>query len=221
MQSRTQRYAAIGVRKNIAAFFSILLFVGMISGCMGSAAKRPAMTFYRLNYDSPVTGTQLQLPLILAVEPFQGVPPYDTTLIIYSTGRFAQNRYFYHRWIAEPAEMITRLFARDIRTANIFQAVVTSGDPAATHVLKGTVEGFYEQDTEDRWNAILSITVTLIAKTESGVTKGICFQKSYTKIQACEEKSPNGLAAAMSAAMSQVSGMIIADIREAVAFRTH
>ncbi len=183
---------------------------------MGPSAKRPAMKFYSIDYPSPVYESQTRLPLILEVEPFEGVAPYDTTRIIYSTNRFARNRYVYHQWIAKPSTMITPLLVRDIRCAALFQAVITTRDPKATHVLRGTVEQFYEQDTKENWNAVLSITVTLIKKNEPDATKAIGFQKSYTHTQVCEEKSPQGLAAAMSTAVSRISEMIIADIRTAV-----
>jgi cholesterol transport system auxiliary component len=217
MQKRTKRLGFQGTTgfKKVVVFL-ILLFMGLIGGCMGSQAKRPVMEFYSLNYDPPVSETVTRLPLIISIMPFQGVPPYDTTRIIYSRNRFTRNIYFYHQWIAEPGEMITDLLARDIRSANIVCAVMISEDIAATHVIKGTVEAFYEQDNKEKWNAILSLTVTLIKKDEGDITKKICFQKNYTKSQTCEEKSPRGLADAMSIAMSKVSEMVIADIYRAL-----
>jgi cholesterol transport system auxiliary component len=150
------------------------------------------------------------------VEPFRGLAPYDTTRIIYSTDRFTRNRYVYHQWIAEPAEMVTQLLSRDIRNANIFRAVMTTNDPMATHLIRGTVEGFYENDSREKWDAILSVTVTLIKKDEVDIAKKICFQKNYVASQACAENNPEGLAAAMSMAMAKVSERIIIDIRTAV-----
>jgi cholesterol transport system auxiliary component len=123
-----------------------------------------------------------------------------------------KNKYYYHQWIMEPGDMITHLFVRDLRASNIARAILISESSYATHQLSGMVDEFYEQDHENGWNAVLSITITLTEKKEIDVTKRILFQKNYKTLYPCKQKNPKGSAMAMSMAMSEISKKIISDI---------
>jgi len=79
-------------------------------------------------------------------------------------------------------------------------------------MLEGTVDEFFEWDTEENWKAVLSISITLMADTEPDISKRIIFQQSYRAIKACEHKHPQALAKSMSQAMEEISGKIIKDI---------
>jgi len=200
----------------IIAFGLCLLLLGLIYGCAGKQKQRQTIEFYNLHYAPPGPVTQSPLPFIIAVSKFKTVPPYNSTRIIYSKNNFTQNKYYYHQWIMNPEEMVTHFMARDLRESKIAQAILVSDSLLATHQLNGIVEQFYEQDSKEQWNAVLSITITLIKKNESDAAKRICYQKNYKAISPCEEKNPFGLAQAMSMAMADISGMIISDMYEAL-----
>ena len=193
-----------------------LVLLGLMCGCGGKQKQRQRIKFYNLHYALHASVTQSPLPFIISVEKFKVAPPFNSTRIIYSKNDFTQNRYYYHQWIMNPDEMITHLMARDLRESNIARAIMISDNLLATHQLNGIVEQFYEQDRKDQWNAVLSITITLIKKNESDVARRICFQKNYKAMSPCEEKNPKGLANAMSTAMSNISEMIIADMYDAL-----
>ena len=108
--------------------------------------------------------------------------------------------------------MVSYFIARDLRNLNIVSGVFMHTEYGATHRLAGTLESFNEQDLKDVWNAVLSLTVTLIKENESDDCKRICLQKTYTETQPCESKNPQSLAKAMSYAMAQVSERVISDI---------
>jgi cholesterol transport system auxiliary component len=198
----------------IIAFGLCLLLLGLIFGCVGKQKQRQTIEFYNLHYTAPGPFTQSPLPFIIFIEKFKSVPPYDSTRIIFSKNDFTQNKYYYHQWIMNPDEMITHLMARDLRESKIARAILVSDNLLATHHLKGIVEQFYEQDLKDQWNAVLSITITMSKKNESDAARRICYQKNYKAISPCEEKNPQGLARAMSMAMSEISEMIISDTYE-------
>ena len=109
--------------------------------------------------------------------------------------------------------MVTHLLTRDIRQSGLFKAVFSydSGFPCS-FVLKGSVDDFFEWDLEKSWKAILSVSITLVAKDEPDIAKKILFQKTYSAEHTCRQKNPRGLAEAMSQGLADVSGKIIRDI---------
>ncbi len=74
------------------------------------------------------------------------------------------------------------------------------------------MDEFFELDLTENWNAVLSLTITLMAANEPDVSKSVLFQKSYTIKKVCKQKNPQGLAQAMSLAMGVTSKEIIKDI---------
>ncbi len=197
----------------------ILLILGlmlMCGGCMGPKGKRAATEFYTLNYDPPARRTEAALPYCISVEPFDAVPPYDSTRMIFSTSPFTLNSYAYHEWIAYPADMVEFIIVRDLQSAGIVQSVFTGDSRFATHRLIGKVSTFCEQDFENDWNALLSVSMTLLRINEPNITKIICFQKTYTAAEPCPRKNPKGFAMAMSAAMAKISDEIIRDIEQSL-----
>jgi len=78
------------------------------------------------------------------------------------------------------------------------------------------VDEFFELDAIESWNAVLSITITLMAANEPDVSKSVLFQKSYRVKKMCKHKNPQGLAQAMSLAMGEISREVIKDIYLAV-----
>ena len=79
------------------------------------------------------------------------------------------------------------------------------------------MQEFLEEDRENAWEAILSISITLIDEKESDVSQKVLFQKSYQSSRSCRERNPRALAEALSLAMSQISGKIIQDAYEVLA----
>ncbi|MCU0599037.1 MAG: PqiC family protein [Desulfobacterales bacterium] len=197
---------------------SILCLIFLCCGCFGPKNKRTATEFYTLNYDAPAPVAGTPLNFSISVEPFDAIPPYDSTRMIYATSLFTVSAYAYHEWIAYPSEIATFLFARDLRNSGIVQSVMVGDYRYATHRMMGRVESFCEQDQEDGWHALLSVSITLVKLNETDITKIICLQKNYTLTEPCPQKNPKGLAIAMSSAMSKISLEIISDIRRSLSY---
>jgi ABC-type uncharacterized transport system auxiliary subunit len=191
----------------------ILCLVLLCCGCVGPKGKRLTTEFYTLNYDAPAPAVETPLPVSISIEPFDAIPPYDSTRMIYTTSLFTISAYSYHEWIAYPSEMATFLLARDLRSAGIVKSVMVGDNRYATHRMMGRVESFCEQDREDGWLAFLTISISLVKLNETDITKMICLQKNYTITEPCSQKNPKGLAIAMSHAMSKISLEIICDIQ--------
>jgi ABC-type uncharacterized transport system auxiliary subunit len=185
-------------------------------GCAGPKVKRPDIAFYHLDYPPPEPAATEPAAGAIAIESFTVMPPFNTNRIIYSTTEVSRNAYVYHQWFSDPSEMVFGLFFRDMRSSGIFRAVMPGDERLADYRIEGIVESILERDYEDPWQAVLSITITLIDKKERDLSKQIRLQKNYTSIQPCARKNPHALAEAMSMAMAEVSARIIADVRDAV-----
>jgi hypothetical protein len=81
------------------------------------------------------------------------------------------------------------------------------------------VDEFLESDSENGWQAVLALSISLMAPDEPDVTQKIIFQKTYRFSKPCRQKNPGALAEAMSLAMSEASAKIINDVYEHLAHR--
>jgi ABC-type uncharacterized transport system auxiliary subunit len=194
------------------------LLVLWVAGCAGVKNSPPKMNYYTLEYAAPqITGHQ-PLPSVIRVERFQVAPPYNSNQIIYKEKAFKRDAYVYHKWRSHPADMVTYFLARDLQQSTLFKAVFPPDSRHfASYVLDGTVDEILEQDVADRTQAILSVSITLLAANEIDASKKILFQKRYSQKQDCRRKNPRSLAESMSVAMARLSQEIITDIHHHLA----
>lgn len=205
------------MRKNaIFIYLALICLIPVFGGCMGPKAKRLDIAFYHLYYPGPEPVVNQPVAATIAVEPFRVMPPFNTHRIIYATGPMVYDAYVYHQWFNDPSDMVSGLFYRDIRNSGIFRAAGFGDDRLADYRLTGIVESFLERDHDHHWEAVLSVTITLVDKTPRHVAGKVIFQKNYTSIQPCARKHPQALADAMSTALADVSLQIINDIHKAV-----
>ena len=54
------------------------------------------------------------------MERFQVAPFYNTTNIIYKEASIKRNAYHYHKWRANPEDLVTYFLARDLRETGLF-----------------------------------------------------------------------------------------------------
>jgi cholesterol transport system auxiliary component len=157
---------------------------------------------------------------VIRVALFSVSPIYNTRKIIYRNDAYKRAAYDHHKWQANPAELVTYFLARDMQQSGLFKAVVTRNNrfPQA-FVLRGNVDEFLESDLSDGWQAHLSLNVLLVNEQENDVAKKIIFQKSYHISKPCRQKTPQALAEAMSAAMSEASALIIHEVYNHLADR--
>lgn len=191
----------------------LLLLTALAAGCAGIGGPPPDINYYALEYDPPVIDARGVFPFVLRVDRFGISPFYDSNRIVYRDADFRRDAYIYHRWWANPAEMVPHFLARDLEATGRFRSVfVFDRNLPATHVIEGTVETFYERDEPGKWWAVLTLRIALIEADEPDVSRRILFQRSYTEQEPCERKTPRALAAAMSGAMARASKAIVGDI---------
>ena len=194
----------------------------MFVACVNIKQPRSKIEFYTLEYDPPTLGTLKPLASVIKVERFSVAPIVNTNRIIYRDNSFKRSSYQYHRWRANPGDLVSYFLGRDIKKSGLFKAVLPYDSRLpCSYILEGSVDEFLEWDMEEQWQALLSVTITLMADREPDVSKRILFQKSYRSIKPCKQRHPRALTKAMSQAMKEVSGQSIKDIYTCLKDRKH
>ena len=203
------------------AIFILIIFLISSGGCVTLKQPNMKIEHYTLEYDAllPVTNTNLNpVPVVLKVERFSIAPVYNTSRIVYRDQEFKRSSYFYHKWKSNPADLVSYFLARDIRESGLFTAVnVPDSKITHTHIVEGLVDEFLEWDSKDKWEAVLSMNVTLLDAGTSDISKKVVFQQKFSSRKMCKEKHPKALAQAMSQAMAEVSENICLTIHNALA----
>ena len=196
--------------KTLPGLLAVMIIIG---GCVRAEHPNRQTFYYVLEYPSPQFSVETSLPVVLQVEGFQTAPLYQTHNMVYRQGNFTRHTYPYHKWRVAPGDLVTHFFARDIRQSGLFKGVSAPGSiTAPTHIVEGSVEQFYEHDYPQRWEAVLSVNITLLIENEPDISNAVLFQKTYTVKQDCARKTPLAFAEAMSQAMASASRSIITDI---------
>ena len=187
-----------------------LSFAFLSGGCVNLKQPSYKIDYFALEYEPRSVGNLKPLSHVLKVDRFRAAPLYNTTQMIYRNGPFKREAYTYHKWRTNPGDLVSSLLARDIQRSGLFKAVVSyESRLPASYVLEGSVDQFLESDTDGALQAVLTVSTTLVAAGERDINKSVLFQKAFHAAQPCKEKSPKGLAEAMSQAMAQVSEDII------------
>jgi cholesterol transport system auxiliary component len=175
---------------------------------------------YALEYPSPSLQGLSPIDAVIRFERFSVAQIFNHVNMIYRQKPYQYNDYAYHRWRANPGDMVGDSLLRDLRAAGIFKSVFSYRDlENVSLLLKGGVGEFYESDEKDGRKVILSVHITLMDKTQKELTKQIIFQKNYRYEEPVTEQTVQGFARTMSRAAEKLSGQIITDIYKAVKSR--
>jgi ABC-type uncharacterized transport system auxiliary subunit len=200
----------------------LALLAALLVACLSGCGKPPMLVNqYILEYPAPVTGPKARIPADIKVELFSVAQTFNTYAMVYQPQPFQSQSYNYSRWRANPGYLVTDYLIRDLRESGLFKAVFgpDSGDKHRFR-LEGGVAEFQELDAPGGWQASLALTVTLLDTAQEELPQRVVFQKNYRVLEPMVEKTPQGLAQAMSRAMEQVSARIINDTYEAARNRT-
>lgn len=201
--------SAILTGRKIAA---LLIFLLLWCGC-----GKPPMLIKKYLFDYPAPAVKVTpLEENLKVEKFAVAQAFNSTAMVYRTAPYNSETYNYSRWQVNPGYLVTDYLIRDLRNSRLFKAVLPGDSPTkARFALEGGVEEIQELDQGDVWQASLALNITLLDTNENEITKRVLFQKNYQATEPLTEKTPAGLAQAMSRAMEQLSARIITDVYQA------
>ena len=197
----------------------LLSFVAffLLGACINLEQPNLKVHYYTLEYETQPIADLKPLPVIIRLDRFNVAPVFNTNRIIYREQSFKREAYVYHKWQANPGELVSYLLARDMQQSGLFEGVFSySSSLTPSHILSGSVDEFLEWDTEGAWQAVLALNVTLVAQHQSDARDGVLFQRAYRCEETCDQKNPRALAEAMSRAMAKISGEIIEDIHSSL-----
>ncbi len=195
----------------------LLFFFFAPTGCLNLKKPGRYVEKYTLEYAPPEISGLSALATSIKVERFTETPAYNTTAMIYRPEPFKLDSYQYHRWRVHPADLVTDDLLRDLRKSALFKAVFSHLDQQeGRFVLEGGVEEFLEADDENRRQAVLALSVTLLDSSFKDVPRRILFQKRYRFQEPITENSPRGLAKGMSQAMRRLSEELTRDIYSSI-----
>jgi ABC-type uncharacterized transport system auxiliary subunit len=189
------------------------LLVPLLIGC----GKPPMLVNqYILEYPAPVVGGKAKVGEAVKVQLFSVAQAFNTNNMVYQPQPYKSQVYNYSRWRANPGYLVTDYLLRDLRDAGLFKAVFGPDSRGRYRfLLEGGVAEFQELDEPGGWKAALALTVTLLDTSKEELPQRIVFQRNYRAEEPMPEKTPRGLAQAMSRALEQVSARIIHDTYEA------
>jgi len=191
-----------------------------LAACLNLEQPKNKIEYYTLEYDPPAMGHHQPLPYVIRVQQFSVSPIYNSNRIIYRDKSYKRQAYTYYKWQANPARFVTYYLSRDLQESGLFKAVLPAdGRFAPAFLVAGTVNDFMESDGENTWEAVLSVSIAFMDEQETDISQKIFFQKTYRTSKPCRQKNPQALAAAMSLAMSEISGNIINDLYHFLAAR--
>jgi len=193
-----------------------ILFVACVS------LKQPVnkIEYYTLEYPPPQIKPLDPLPHVIRMDRFTVAPSYNTSQIIYRDQSFKRNAYVYYRWQTNPGATVTTLLKRDIKNSGLFKAVLNPGSRfSSPYMIEGTVDEFFEWDTQNAWKAILTVSIILTEKNKNDIKNRILYQKTYRKAEICQQKKPKAVAEAMSQALSKISEELIIDVYDCLKTR--
>jgi ABC-type uncharacterized transport system auxiliary subunit len=203
----------------IKYFFMVSIVLSLVACSFGG---KPAVMVeqYALEYPPPSVQSLSAMDELIRIERFSVAQIFNHVKMVYRQKPTHYNDYAYHRWRANPGDMVGDSLLRDLRAAGIFKSVFSWRDMENIPlILKGGVGEFYESDEKDGRKATLSVHITVIDTKSRELTKQVIFQKNYRYAEPVTEKSVQGFAQAMSLAVEKLSGQVITDIYTAVKSR--
>jgi ABC-type uncharacterized transport system auxiliary subunit len=189
-----------------------LVILVLLSCCACSSFKQPAqqINYYTLEYEPPQVQGITTLPYVLKVERFSVSPMYNTLQVIYRDRSFRREAYPYEKWRASPGDLVTDYLGRDFKNSGLFKAVAPyESRVAPSLIMEGSVDEFFEWDSEDGWKAVLTVSTVLLRHPEPDLSKRIIFQKTFHAVKPCRKRNIESLSEAMSEAMAEVSAQVI------------
>jgi len=177
--------------------------------CAACGGKLPETRYYQL---APPADRHTGGDELLVLESLTADAAYDDDRIVYRTTAFRLDYYQYQRWSSVPGLMVSNYLEQAFETSGKFRAVVREMTPDAAVVLGGRVVAIEEVDrSKTEWvgRVVLELVLTDARSGEA------LWTAQLEETEPLHQQSPEGLAAALSIAMSRIAAHtipIIADL---------
>ena len=149
--------------------------------------------------------------LLLVLETLTTDAAYDDDRIVYRTTPFRFDYYQYQRWSSAPGVMVGNYLEQAFETSGRFRGVVREMTPDAPVVLAGRVLAIEEVDRSS--TAWLGRVVVELMLTDAR-TSEVLWSAQLEETEPLPQMTPEGLAQALSIAMSRIAAQAIPVVAE-------
>ena len=180
-----------------------IAFVAAAALAAACGGKLPETRYYQL---APPATKQTGGSGVLVLDTLTADAAYDDDRIVYRTTPFRFDYYQYQRWSSAPGIMVGNYLEQAFETSGKFRAVVREMSPEAPIVLAGRVIAIEEVDrSKTDWvgRIVLELSVTDARSNE------VLWTSQLEEIEPLRAQTPEGLAAALSIAMSRIAAQTI------------
>lgn len=186
------------------------------NSCISIKSDYPEINFYNLDQTATTAAAQQDLEIALMIRDFSIAAEYDSERILTKWEGLRIQRYFYHRWTADPAELITDYFTGTMSRSSVFSSVITPPTVIIPdYILEGEIiemMAYSSEDEETENYVVLSLKMSLISTDPAKTEENVVMDKVYTtKVQRENEKAAT-IAPAFSNAASKLSREVLSDI---------
>jgi ABC-type uncharacterized transport system auxiliary subunit len=168
-----------------------------LAACGG---RLPETRYYQL---AP-TGKATPAPstgVTLGIQPLDADPAYDDDRIVYRLTPYRLDYYNYHRWSAPPGTLVADYLERVFERSGRFSGVTREASTAPV-TLGGRVLAIEEVDqSKTRWAGRIVVELTLTDNT----TGDVVWSQQFEETEPLPAQTPEGLAQALSVAMSRIA----------------
>jgi ABC-type uncharacterized transport system auxiliary subunit len=195
----------------------LLVTISVFAGCIKRGSPTTSIERYAFEYPSPEFSGRARIEHAIKVERFSAAKAYNSLSMVFRPEPYKLDTYASNRWMIKPGDMVSDYLVRDLRDSGLFKAVFSFRDMEdARFIIEGSVDEFLEIDDGGKRTAAMTLSVTMLDVSQAGLSNRLLFQKKYHATEPLPEKTPTGLAQAMSNAMGKLSANIINDIHLAV-----
>ena len=151
---------------------------------------------------------------VLVLEALHTDSAYDDDRIVYRTTPFRLDYYQYQRWSSAPGVMVGNYLEQALERSGKFRSVVREMTPDAPVILTGRVLAIEEVDqskTEWLGRIVLELVLT------DARTGAALWSKQIEEREPLRQQTPEGLAQALSIAMTRIVAQTLPDIADLTA----
>jgi ABC-type uncharacterized transport system auxiliary subunit len=183
-----------------------IVVAALIAGCGG---KLPETRYYQLA--APPARPAPTTDATVVVEPLETDAAYDDDRIVYRQSPYRLDYYDYHHWIAAPGTMVSDYLAEALAHSGRFRAIARDLSDSAAVVLGGRVIAIEEVDhPSGRWDGRVALELTLT----DARTGEVLWSRQFDETEPIADRTPEGLAAALSRAMARVVAQVTPTIAD-------
>jgi uncharacterized lipoprotein YmbA len=185
-----------------------VVVLALLAACGG---KVPETRYYQLNapHEQRAPGEA-----VVVLEPLETDAAYDDDRIVYRTSPYRLDYYQYHRWTGSPGNMVSDFLARGLQQSGHFRAITRELSDAAPVVVGGRLIAIEEIDrSKTEWLGRITMEI-VVTDSKSGAP---VWSQQFDETEPLAEQTPEGLAAALSKAMTRIVAKAAPSIADAAA----